>query len=157
MLNSIYDYQTKELNGDPINFADFKGKVILVVNTASKCGLAGQLKDLEKLYHEYHDQGLEVIGFPSNQFLMELKDSKNITEYCQVHYGVTFPITETIKVNGEDTDPLFAYLKRESGHGPIKWNYTKFLIGKDGQLLHRYAPITNPAKLEPAIKKALQA
>ncbi|USS88506.1 glutathione peroxidase [Fructilactobacillus hinvesii] len=157
MLNSVYDYKTKELNGDSIDFADFKGKVILVVNTASKCGLAGQLKDLEKLYKKYHDQGLEVIGFPSNQFLMELKDSKNITEYCQVHYGVTFPITQTIKVNGEDTDPLFAYLKKESGHGPLKWNYTKFLIGKDGKLIHRYAPITNPEKLEPEIQRALQA
>lgn len=153
-INSIYNFKIKEMNGATIDFADFKGKVILVVNTASKCGLAGQLKDLESLYLKYHKQGLEVIGFPSNQFHQEIA-SQDVNEYCKVHYGVTFPMTTMVKVNGENESPLFAYLKDESGHGKIKWNYTKFLINRDGKLIHRYAPITSPLKLEPEIIDAL--
>ncbi len=153
-IKSIYDFKIKEMNGKLINFADFKDKVVLVVNTASKCGLAGQLKDLEALYVKYHNQGLEVIGFPSNQFHQELA-SQDVNEYCKLHYGVTFPMTTMVKVNGESESPLFAYLKKESGHGKIKWNYTKFLISRNGELIHRYAPITSPLKIEPEIIAAL--
>ena len=153
-LNSIYDFKIKEMNGREIDFTKFKNKVILVVNTASKCGLAPQLKNLEYLYKKYHQKGLEVIGFPSNQFHQEL-DSKDIDEYCKIHYGVTFPMTEMIKVNGNEESPLFTYLKGLSGHENIKWNYTKFLIKKKGNLIHRYAPVTSPLKIEPKIIDAL--
>ncbi|CAK8054602.1 glutathione peroxidase [Eupransor demetentiae] len=156
-MTTIYDFKEKEMNGGDIDLKDYQGKVLLIVNTASKCGLAPQLEGLEALYKQYKDDGLVVLGLPSNQFKQELADGQDASEYCQIHYGVTFPMTERVQVNGDDEDPLFTYLKAESGHGRIKWNYTKFLIGRDGQLIHRYAPTTKPEKIEPAIKEALQA
>src|SRR5699024_2366424 len=108
-----------------------------------------------KIYQTYHDQGLEVLGLPSDQFHQELETDDEASDYCQVHYGVTFPMTKRVQLNGDGTDPLFTYLKDESGHGNIKWNYTKFLIGRDGRLIHRYAPTTKPEKMVEAIKKAL--
>ena len=129
---------------------------MLIVNTASKCGLAPQLEGLEALYKKYKDDGLVVWELPSNQFHQELATDKEASDYCQLHYGVTFPMTKRVAVNGDDEDPLFSYLKDESGHGNIKWNYTKFLVGKDGRLIHRYAPITKPEKIEDAIQAALK-
>ncbi|QMU08290.1 glutathione peroxidase [Levilactobacillus suantsaii] len=156
-MATIYDFQETEMSGQPINFADYKGKVLLIVNTASKCGLAPQLTGIEDLYKRYHDQGLEVLGLPSNQFHQELDSDAATNDFCQMHYGVTFPMTRKVRVNGNDEDPLFTYLKATAGHGRIKWNFTKFLIGRDGQLISRYAPTTTPEKFEAAIVAALRA
>ncbi|UQS86202.1 glutathione peroxidase (plasmid) [Nicoliella spurrieriana] len=154
-MSSIYDFTETEMSGQTLPLSQYKGKVMIIVNTASKCGLAGQLAELETLYKKYHQDGLEVVGFPSNQFKQELADDDQISEYCQMHYGVTFPMTNQVRVNGNDETPVFTYLKDESGHGRIKFNYTKFLIGRDGKLIHRYAPITKPSKMEPEIVEAL--
>lgn len=154
---AIYDFNETEMSGQKLEMKDYTGKVLLVVNTASKCGLAPQLEGLEQLYQTYHEQGFEVLGLPSNQFHQELETDDEASDYCQVHYGVTFPMTKRVKLNGDDEDPLFTYLKEESGHGKIKWNYTKFLVGRDGQLIHRYAPTTKPEKIIPAIEEALLA
>lgn len=154
-MASIYDFSETEMNGVEIDFKNYQGKVLLIVNTASKCGFAPQLTALESLYQKYHDQGFEVLGLPSNQFRQELDTDKETSDFCQVHYGVTFPMTKRIDVNGETADPLFKYLKDTAGHGRIKWNFTKFLIGRDGQLISRFAPITQPEKFEDDIVKAL--
>ncbi|GAW63665.1 glutathione peroxidase [Ligilactobacillus acidipiscis DSM 15836] len=156
-MAAIYDFNETEMSGQKLQMKDYTGKVLLVVNTASKCGLAPQLEGLEQLYQTYHEQGFEVLGLPSNQFHQELETDDEASDYCQVHYGVIFPMTKRVKLNGDDEDPLFTYLKEESGHGKIKWNYTKFLIGRDGQLIHRYAPTTKPEKIIPAIEEALLA
>ncbi|UQS85377.1 glutathione peroxidase [Apilactobacillus apisilvae] len=148
MDKSIYDFKLTEMNGQTINLSDFKNHVILIVNTASKCGLAGQLKDLEQLYRKYKEDGLMVIGVPSDQFHMELKSNQATSEYCQLHFGVSFPMTKQAKVNGSHELPLFTYLKNESNRGRIKFNYTKFLIKRDGSLAHRYSPLKNPKKFE---------
>lgn len=154
-MTSIYDFTETEMNGKEINLKDYTDKVVIIVNTASKCGLAPQLEGLEELYKKYQDDGLVVLGLPSNQFKQELDTDEETSDYCQVHYGVTFPMTKRVMVNGKDEDELFAYLKDMSGNGSIKWNYTKFLIGRDGQLIHRYAPITTPEKMEKEIVTAL--
>lgn len=156
-MTSIYDFTETEMNGNPINLKDYQGKVLLIVNTASKCGLAPQLEGLESLYKQYHNDGLVVIGLPSNQFHQELETDQQAEEYCQLHYGVTFPMTRRVAVNGENEDPLFTFLKAQSGHGNIKWNYTKFLVGRDGKLIHRYAPITRPEAMEDTVKQAIAA
>lgn len=155
-MKTIYEFTETEMNGQPLKLQDYQDKVVLIVNTASKCGLAPQLEGLEALYKKYKDDGLVVLGLPSNQFHQELATDKEASDYCQLHYGVTFPMTKRVAVNGDDEDPLFSYLKDESGHGNIKWNYTKFLVGKDGRLIHRYAPITKPEKIEDAIQAALK-
>lgn len=152
----IYGFSETEMNGFTIDFKDYQGKVLLLVNTASKCGFAPQLTELERMYKEYHQQGFEVLGLPSNQFHQELNSDQETSDYCEIHYGVTFPMTKKVVLNGGNEDPLFSYLKTESGHGRIKWNFTKFLIGRDGQLLGRYAPATKPEKIEPAIIEALK-
>lgn len=156
-MASIYDFSETEMGGKPFHLKDYQGKVLLIVNTASKCGLAPQLEGLEALYKKYKDQGLVVLGLPSNQFHQELETDEKTADYCQLHYGVTFPMTKRVAVNGEDEDPLFTYLKKAAGHGKIKWNYTKFLIGRDGQLIHRYAPITKPVAIEEALAEAINA
>lgn len=155
-MANVYDFSENEMGGQDLPLTKYRGQVLLIVNTASKCGLAPQLEGLEKLYKQYHDQGLTVLGLPSNQFHQELATDEEASEYCQMHYGVTFPMTKRVAVNGADEDPLFTYLKKESGHGRIKWNYTKFLIGRDGQLLHRFAPTTKPESFENEIVSALQ-
>ena len=152
----IYGFSETEMNGFTIDFKDYQGKVLLLVNTASKCGFAPQLTELERMYKEYHQQGFEVLGLPSNQFHQELNSDQETSDYCEIHYGVTFPMTKKVVLNGGNEDQLFSYLKTESGHGRIKWNFTKFLIGRDGQLLGRYAPATKPEKIEPAIIEALK-
>jgi len=154
-MATIYDFSETEMNGGTIDFNDYKGNVVLIVNTASKCGFAPQLEVIEALYRKYHADGFEVLGLPSNQFHQELDSNQEISDYCNMHYGVTFPMTGRVIVNGDGEDPLFTYLKETSGHGRIKWNFTKFLIGRDGELIERYAPITKPEKMEPAIIKAL--
>lgn len=154
-MTSIYDFSETEMSGQKINFADYRGKALLIVNTASKCGLAPQLEGIESLYKTYHDQGLEVIGLPSNQFHQEYSDEQETDDFCRLHFGVTFPITKKVVLNGDEADPLFKYLKQVAGHGRIKWNYTKFLLGRDGQMIDRYAPLTKPKALVPDIEAAL--
>ncbi len=155
-MATVYDFTETEMSGQSLDLKRYQGKVLIVVNTASKCGLAPQLEGLEALYKKYHDQGLEILGLPSNQFHQELDTDAEAEEYCQLHYGVTFPMTQRVAVNGDDADPLFTYLKETSGSGRIKWNYTKFLIGRDGQLIKRFAPITKPEKMENVIVEALK-
>lgn len=154
-MTTIYDFRETEMSGQTIDFDDYRGKVLLIVNTASKCGLAPQLEGIEALYQQYHDQGLEVLGLPSNQFHQELATDEETNDFCQLHYGVTFPMTKKVAVNGDGEDPLFTYLKQTAGHGRIKWNFTKFLIGRAGELIDRYAPITKPEKMIPDIEAAL--
>ncbi|MCF6165966.1 glutathione peroxidase [Furfurilactobacillus rossiae] len=154
-MASIYDFSETEMSGQTIPLDNYRGQVLLIVNTASKCGFAPQLEGLESLYKQYHDQGFNVLGLPSNQFHQELATDEETDDFCQVHYGVTFPMTKRVTVNGDDEDPLFTYLKDAAGHGRIKWNFTKFLVGRDGQVIKRYAPQTKPEKFETDIVDAL--
>jgi glutathione peroxidase len=161
MLNSIYDFKINSLQSKEIDFADFKDKVILIVNTASKCGFTPQYTGLQKLHETYKDQELVIIGFPCNQFGgQEPGDSKEISENCLVNYGVTFLITEKVEVNGPNQTALFEYLKQSLpgllGSEDIKWNFTKFLIDKSGTPIKRYAPTTEPSEIEPDILNLLK-
>ncbi|WP_318767338.1 glutathione peroxidase [Lactiplantibacillus carotarum] len=155
MTTSIYDFSETEMSGETLALSQYQGKVLLIVNTASNCGLAPQFKGLEELYQKYQSEGLVILGLPSNQFHQEKADDTATHDYCQRHYGVTFPMTKRVLVNGEAADPLFTYLKQTAGHGRIKWNFTKFLIGRDGRVLNRFAPTTRPVAFETAIRDAL--
>ncbi|KRO04782.1 glutathione peroxidase [Levilactobacillus paucivorans] len=154
-MTTVYDFTETEMSNQPIDFNDYKGKVVLIVNTASKCGFTPQLTGLEALYKQYKDKGFEVLGLPSNQFNQELDSDEATHNFCQMHFGVTFPMTKHVKVNGEGEDGLYTYLKSQAGHGPIEWNFTKFLVGRDGEVLGRFAPGTPPESLEPTIIAAL--
>jgi glutathione peroxidase len=157
-MESFYKFSAKALNGKPVNMDKYKGKVVLVVNTASKCGFTPQYAGLQELYQKYNKEGLEILGFPCNQFgNQEPGGSKEIAEGCLVNYGVSFQMFEKTDVNGEHAHPIFNYLKNAlPGIGKdIKWNFTKFVINKDGKPVKRYAPITKSEKLEPFIKKLL--
>ena len=156
-MTTVYDFKERTQGGQELDLQQFTGDVMVIVNTASKCGLAPQLTELQALYDQYQDEGFTIIGCPSNQFKQELDDASEIGAFCQKNYGVTFPMTEMMAVNGDETAPLFDYLKTESGHGRIKWNYTKFLVGRDGQLIARYAPTTAPSKMVKDIERALAA
>lgn len=158
-MATIYDYKTKSLQGKEVDLAEFKGKVIIVVNTASKCGFTPQYDGLEKLYRKYKDQGLMILGFPCNQFgNQEPGTAKDIQEGCLINYGVTFRMFGKVDVNGPNEHPLYTFLKKEQGgwfNSNIKWNFTKFLIDRDGKPVKRYAPITKPEKMEEDILKLL--
>jgi glutathione peroxidase len=161
-MASIYDFSAQTLTGKPRRMSDFKGSVLLVVNTASKCGFTPQYAGLEELYRKYKDKGLVVLGFPSNQFgEQEPGPDSEIAEFCEMNYGVTFPMFSKVDVNGSEAHPLFKYLtttkKGLLGSQAIKWNFTKFLVGRDGTVLERYAPTTKPEDLAPDIEKALAA
>ena len=155
----FYDYEATKMNGQTVSMKDFAGKVVMVVNTASKCGLTPQLEGLEKLYETYKDQGLEILGFPCNQFAgQDPGDNKQISEFCLLNYGVTFTMFEKIEVNGENEHPLYTYLKNEqkgSLGNRIKWNFTKFLIDREGNVVKRYAPTVVPEKIEKDIRDLL--
>jgi glutathione peroxidase len=160
MTNSIYDFSCQTTAGKPRSLSDFQGKVLLVVNTASKCGFTPQFAGLEELYEKYREQGLEVLGFPCNQFgKQDPGTNDEITEFCQLNYGVSFPMFGKIEVNGSGTDPLFQHLKKEApgalGTERIKWNFTKFLIDSNGKVVKRYAPTVKPKDIEKDIKKLL--
>lgn len=160
MQTSIYNFSANRLNGQKTNLSEYKGKTIVVVNTASKCGLTPQYQGLEKLYNEYKNDGLVVLGFPCNQFGSQEKgSSEDIKEFCQVNYGVSFPMFEKIEVNGKNAHPVYKYLKSQLSGGllgsAIKWNFTKFVIDKNGKPLKRFAPTTKPEKMEDFIKKIL--
>lgn len=159
-MSSVHQFEMRTIAGKPSKLKSYKGKVLLIVNTASKCGLTPQFEGLEKLYTKYKAKGLEILGFPCNQFAQQDPgENDEIQEFCQVNYGVTFPMHAKIDVNGDMADPLFQHLKSEApgvlGSQKIKWNFTKFLVGKNGEVLERFAPATKPEKLEKAIEKAL--
>lgn len=155
---SIYDYKVTLENGDSYSLDKYKGHPMIIVNTATKCGFAPQFEQLEAIYKKYQDQGLIILGFPSDQFHQELADGQAAAEACRTQWGVTFPMHQMIKVNGSDADPLFKYLKGEAFGmlgGAIKWNFTKFLVDGEGNVVERVAPKTNPDKMVPAIEKVL--
>lgn len=160
MDSAIYDIPLKKINGEEVNLEQYKGKVLLIVNTASKCGFTPQFEGLEKLFKKYEDKGLVILGFPSNQFLHQDPGSNDeISEFCSLNYGVTFPMFAKIDVNGADTHPLYATLKKSAkglmGSEKVKWNFTKFLVNKEGQVVKRFPPTTEPSKLVPVIEKLL--
>lgn len=153
---TVHDFVVKDKSGNEVSLKQYEGKVLLIVNTASKCGLTPQYKGLQELYTKYGNEQFEILAFPCNQFAnQEPGDAKAITEFCTINYGVTFPVFGKIDVNGDGADPLFDYLKSKAkgllGNG-IKWNFTKFLIDSKGNVVERYAPKTEPAKLETRIK-----
>lgn len=159
-MTSLADFTPNLLDGTPKNLGEFSGQVAIIVNVASKCGLTPQYEGLEALYRQFKDKGLVILGFPCNQFAgQEPGSSEEIAEFCSLTYDVTFPIFERIDVNGDDADPLYKWLKKESpgilGIEAIKWNFTKFLIDRNGNVAGRYAPTTEPADLAPEIEKLL--
>ncbi len=160
MEESIYTIPLKKINGDEVNLEEYKGKVLLIVNTASKCGFTPQFEGLEDVYKKYSDKGLVVLGFPSNQFLHQDPGSdQEIGEFCSLNYGVTFPMFGKIDVNGSSTHPLYQTLKTSAkgllGSEKIKWNFTKFLVDKNGTVVKRFPPTAEPKKLIPEIEKLL--
>jgi glutathione peroxidase len=157
---SLYDFEVTTIEGKKTTLEAYKGKVLLIVNVASKCGFTYQYEGLEKLYKTYKDKGLVVLGFPCNQFSeQEPGNEEEIKNFCSLTYDVTFPMFSKIDVNGEKTHPLYAYLKKEQagllGSESIKWNFTKFLVDKNGNVLERFAPATKPESLEEMIKSLL--
>ncbi|ARU94904.1 glutathione peroxidase [Tatumella citrea] len=159
-MTTFYQLSATRLDGRPGSMADYAGKVILVVNTASHCGFTPQYAGLEALYRKYASQGLVILAFPCNQFgRQEPGSAEEISQTCYINYGVSFPVFEKVEVNGSAAHPIFRYLKHElSGilGGRIKWNFTKFLIGRDGKPLKRFAPVSTPEKIETAILAALR-
>ncbi len=159
-MNSISDFTAILPNGESISLADKAGKVLLVVNTASKCGFTPQYDGLEALWRKFRDRGFEVVAFPCNQFGgQEPGNAEEIESFCKVNFGVSFPLMAKIEVNGNGATPLYNWLKAEApgvlGSKGIKWNFTKFLIGRDGKVVRRFAPRDKPAKLESAIEALL--
>jgi glutathione peroxidase len=160
MTNAVYDFSCQTPAGKKISLQDYRGKVILIVNTASKCGLTPQFGGLEELYEKYKDRGLVILGFPCNQFAKQDPGSNDeIVEFCQLNYGVSFPMFGKIDVNGDNADPLFKYLKKEApgilGIEGIKWNFTKFLIDRSGAVVKRFAPKDAPKTIAADIEKLL--
>ena len=160
-MTALTDFTARTLDGEEKALSDYKGQVVLVVNTASKCGFTPQYQGLQELHESYAEQGLTVVGFPCNQFgSQEPGDSEEIGGFCERNYGVTFQMMEKVDVNGSGAHPLYEWLKSEKGGllgGKIKWNFTKFLVGKDGQVIERYAPTTKPEKMTADIEKALSS
>lgn len=159
MVESFYQFTAQSLQGKTISMETYKGKTLLIVNTASMCGLTPQFEGLEKLYRQYMDRGLVILGFPCNQFAnQEPGDEKSISEGCLINYGVTFPMFSKIEVNGENAHPIYKYLKMESGGifgSRIKWNFTKFLVNAEGTPVKRFSPTTKPEKIREYLEKFL--
>jgi glutathione peroxidase len=158
---SIYEFEAITLRGKEESLSKYKDKVILVVNTASKCGFTPQYKGLQEVYDKFKDQGFEILGFPSNQFAsQEPGGSEDIAEFCEINYGVTFPMFEKVDVKGSEAHPLFKYLSSEApgllGSKSIKWNFTKFLVDREGRVQKRYAPTTTPEEIEKDIAEMLK-
>ncbi|MDG0789732.1 glutathione peroxidase [Cohnella ginsengisoli] len=157
---SLYDIEVSDARGNSHPLSEYKGQVLLIVNTATKCGFAPQFKGLQKLYDKYKDEGFAVLGFPSNQFAnQEPLEGEAIAEACELNHGVNFPLYAKIDVKGKDAHPLFKHLSREApgllGTRKIKWNFTKFLVGRDGKVIKRYAPTDTPEKIEGRIRDLL--
>ena len=162
MSESVYDFTVSTLMGLPKSMADYQGKVVLIVNVASKCGFTPQYAGLQTLYETYHDKGLEILGFPCNQFgKQEPGTNDEIQNFCQVNYGVTFPMFDKIDVNGDDAHPLYEYLKAAApgalGMKAIKWNFTKFLVDAQGDVVKRFEPNVKPEDIAPDIEALLGA
>lgn len=159
-MGSIYDFAAETIDGRPAPLSDYRGKVVLIVNTASKCGFTRQYAGLEALYRKYRDRGLVVLGFPCNQFgQQEPGDEEEIRSFCSLTYDVDFPMMRKIDVNGPKAHPLYAFLKTQKkgvlGTEGIKWNFTKFLVDRDGRVVDRFAPTVEPKALEGAIEALL--
>ena len=159
-MASFYDFSVDDIHGKPVKLDRYKGKVVLVVNTASKCGFTPQYKGLEVLYRKYHDQGLEVLGFPCNQFgAQEPGSESEIEQFCEVNYGVTFPMFAKVDVNGDGAAPVYRFLKSAKpgllGSEAIKWNFTKFLVDRGGKVVARFAPNDTPESIAGDVEKAL--
>jgi glutathione peroxidase len=157
---NTFDFTAASLDGTPVDLSRYRGKVLLIVNTASQCGFTPQYKGLEQLYRDYHERGLEVLGFPCNQFRQQEPGSEaEIGAFCEKNFGVSFPLFAKIDVNGDHAHPLFRHLKREApgvlGTQSVKWNFTKFLVGRDGRVLKRYAPTTKPEDIADDIARLL--
>ncbi|MDO8772776.1 MAG: glutathione peroxidase [Burkholderiaceae bacterium] len=160
MKHTLYDFEALDIHGKPVKLDQFKGQVLLIVNTASACGFTPQFGGLEELHQAYAGKGLVVLGFPCNQFgEQDAGSNDEIASFCQANFGVTFPMMAKIEVNGANAAPLYQWLGKEApgllGSQPIKWNFTKFLVGKDGHVIKRYAPQEQPAALKKDIEAAL--
>lgn len=160
-MSSFHSIRAAALRGGEVDFSSYAGKVVLVVNTASQCGFTPQYAGLEALWRKYREQGLVILGFPCNQFGgQEPGGVEEISQTCEINYGVSFPMFAKVDVNGPATHPLFALLKRDKPGllgQPIRWNFTKFLVGRDGRVLRRFAPLTRPEKIEAHVRAALEA
>lgn len=160
-MTTLHDFSATAISGEDIDLSQYRGKVVLVVNTASKCGFTPQYEGLEQLYERHVDQGLVILGFPCDQFgHQEPGDEGEIQEFCQLNYGVSFPMFAKVEVNGSGAHPLYQWLRKEQGGvlgDRIKWNFTKFLVGRDGSVIKRYAPSTKPEKIAADIDAALAA
>ncbi len=159
-MASIYDFSAKTLDGKEKSLAAFRGEVLLIVNTASKCGFTPQYEGLEALYQKYHGKGFDILGFPCNQFGgQEPGDETEIGQFCALNYGVSFPMFAKIEVNGDGAHPLYQFLKRAqkgfAGTQAIKWNFTKFLIDRQGTVVARFAPLVKPAEIDPEVARLL--
>lgn len=151
-MSTVHEFSCDTISGEKRSLSEFKGKVMLIVNTASKCGFTPQFKDLEQMYADYQDKGLEILGFPCNQFgKQDPGSNETIEEFCQLNYGVSFNMFAKVDVNGNEADPLFGHLKEQApgimGSKNIKWNFTKFLVDQNGVVVKRYAPATKPSKI----------
>ncbi|MGG4491852.1 glutathione peroxidase [Metabacillus idriensis] len=158
---SIYDIKVKNINGEEQSMSSYKGKVLVIVNTASKCGFTPQYKGLQELYERYQSDGLEILGFPCNQFMsQEPGAEEEIKSFCEINYGVTFPMFAKVDVNGSEAHPLFTQLTSEApgllGSKAVKWNFTKFLVDRNGRAVERFSPNTDPKELEESIQKLLK-
>jgi glutathione peroxidase len=158
-MKTVHDFSVRMTNGEVKSLKEYEGKPLIIVNTASKCGLTPQFQGLQELYDTYKDRGLEILGFPCDQFNnQEFDNIDETTQFCQLNYGVTFPIFAKVDVNGDKADPLFIYLKEQKKgllSKNIKWNFTKFLVDQNGQVIERYAPTTEPAKMKTDVEKLL--
>lgn len=160
MKESIYDYKVKDIDGNEVVMSEFKDKVLMIVNVASKCGFTPQYEGLQKLYDAYKDQGLVVLGFPCNQFgAQEQGGEAEIKDFCETNFSISFPMFAKIDVNGDNADPLFLFLQNAKkgfmDTGPIKWNFSKFLVDREGNVVGRYGSLDDPTALEDDIKKLL--
>lgn len=158
-MNTVYDFSVEKMSGETTTLENYSNQVMLIVNTASKCGFTNQFEGLQKLYETYQDQGFVILGFPSDQFMnQEFEDQDEILNFCQTNYGVSFPMHTKTNVKGKEQHPLFHYLTEEKKGmfgGEIKWNFTKFLVNREGKVVERYSPQTKPEKIEADIKKYL--
>ena len=157
---NFYEFEAKTIKGETVSMSDYKGKPVVVVNTASKCGFTPQYEGLEELYQKYREEGLHILGFPCNQFAnQEPGSSEDIEAFCQLNYGVSFTMFEKVEVNGKNAHPIFKFLKSKLSGGllgsRIKWNFTKFVIDKNGEPVKRFAPTTAPRKMEQTIQRVL--
>ena len=159
-MSELYNISIKDIDMNLVDLSSYEGKTLLIVNVASKCGFTPQYKDLQNLYEKYQDQGLEVLGFPCNQFgAQEPGTNEEVKSFCDLNYNVSFKMFDKIDVNGSDASPLFKFLKHESpgimGTEAIKWNFTKFLVNKDGQVIKRFAPKDGESEIESELQKIL--